>query len=182
MIAELIGAACATAVMVATVKVVALYREAIKWRDRAMRSEAELAELRGEAAPPLDLPYRTSARPDDDVVERFKQPPLILEWSGRLYNSKDKKHEGTGFQCPRCERAWWLSERWCPGCALCETGHFHLSCGGKMHEDQNQAGCGATWIMRSKDVTQTNQQSQGDVTGAKVIALPRPGSGRDGIG
>lgn len=103
-------------------------------------------------AAPSAGPYRTVARSSS-----VGGAPLILDWSVIYRTSPGGTKEGQAYDCPRCGRPRWLVERYCD-CSQCDTGHFHLCCGGSLHQDES-AGCMATWIMRSKDTEEEVEPS-----------------------
>lgn len=92
-----------------------------------------------------DVPYRTPGARALSVGGA----PLVLDWSVTHRSSPGGTKEGQAYDCPRCGRQRWLVERYCD-CSQCDTGHFHLCCGGSLHQDESP-GCMATWVMRSKD-------------------------------
>jgi hypothetical protein len=116
----------------------------------------------------LALPYRTAATVDTPPLQETK-PSIqgVFAWhaEGRIGSNESKKNGATprpAFDCPHCNRAWWMRERLCE-CSDCDGGHFHLVCGGELHKDQSgQGACGAKWIMRSKEASKMKKEPPKD--------------------
>jgi len=132
-------------------------REGRDWKKRALVLQDVVnktwpnARSLADCVLPAQHPYRS---PDDSVrppePDRRESESLVIDWDAGLFSSISGDSK-LGSRCPRCTRSWWLVEKCCE-CDLTDAPHFHRACnadGGR--NPIGTAGCGARWIMRSKD-------------------------------